>query len=80
MVEPLHTTGETGCTNCADGFTVIVKVTDGPVHVVPALVYVGVTTIVATTGETPLFTAVKAGIAPVPFDANPIEEVSFVQE
>ena len=79
MVEPLHTTGETGCKNCADGFTVIVKVTDVPVHVVPALVYVGVTTIVATTGETPLFTAVKAGIAPVPFDANPIEEVSFVQ-
>lgn len=39
----------------------------------------GVTVIVAVTGELVAFTAVKAGIAPVPFAARPIEGLLFVQ-
>ena len=57
----------------------MVKVLVGPLHVTPALVYVAVTTIVATTGLTVLFTALKEGILPVPLAGKPIEGVVFVQ-
>ena len=52
----------------------------GPVQPTLPLVKVGVTTIVATTGVVPLFTAEKEGIFPFPEAANPIEAVSLVQE
>jgi hypothetical protein len=42
-------------------------------------VYVGVTTIVATTGTLELFVVVKDGIFPVPEANNPILVWSFVQ-
>ena len=79
IASPLQTTGETGCVNCADGLIVIVNVLGVPVvQVTPALVYVGVTAIIAFIGIVPEFTAVKLGIVPVPFAANPIDGVSFV--
>ena len=40
---------------------------------------VGVTVIVAIIGKIVVFTAVKAGIAPVPLAANPMVVSSFVQ-
>ena len=61
------------------GLTVIVNVFCGPGHVVPALVYCGVTVTVATTGEVPELAAVKALIVPVPEAANPMEGVLFAQ-
>ena len=59
--------------------TVIVKLVVGPVQGTPPLVKVGVTVIVAVTGEVPLFTAVNAAILPVPLAARPIEGVLFTQ-
>ena len=50
-----------------------------PVQVTPALVYDGVTTIVPTAGEVPVFKAVKEEISPEPLAARPIAVVLFVQ-
>src|SRR5262245_13114909 len=61
------------------GLTVIVNVVEAPVQVAPALVYDGVTTIVAVTGAMPAFVATNDGIFPDPDAANPIEGVLFVQ-
>ena len=61
------------------GFTVMVKVLEGPVQVTPALVKLGVTTMVATTGNAVALIAVKLAILPVPLAANPIEGLELVQ-
>ena len=50
----------------------IVKVFVGPEQLLPLLVKVGVTTIVATTGAVVVFNAVKEAILPVPDPAKPI--------
>lgn len=67
---------------CADGFTVIVNVFVGPEQLTEPFVKVGVTTIVAVTGDVPALVAVKAGIVGVlvPLAARPIDGVSFVHE
>ncbi len=57
------------------GFTVIVKVCEGPLHPLAK----GVTFKFAVTGETPLLIVVKEGIFPVPDAAKPIEGLSLVQ-
>jgi hypothetical protein len=57
----------------------MVKVLVGPVQDIPALVKVGVTTIVATTGAVVLLVAVNKAIFPVPDAANPIEVALLVQ-
>ena len=44
---------------CAVGFTVMVKLSVGPVQLVPLLTKVGVTMMVAVTGADPVLTAVK---------------------
>ena len=75
----LHTTWLVGGFTWAVGFTVIVNVLVKPVHEVPPLVKVGVTTMVAVTGVVPVFNAVKAAILPVPLDARPMLVVVFVQ-
>ena len=62
------------------GFTVIVKVCTGPGQLVPPLVNVGVTVIVAITGAVPALSAVKEGIFPMPFAARFIDGVLFVHE
>ena len=64
---------------CADGFTVIVKVCVAPEQVKLPFVNVGVTEIVAVTGDNPVLTAVKIGIFPFPDAAKPILVLSFVQ-
>ena len=61
------------------GFTVMVKVLEGPVQVTPALVKLGVTTMVATTGNAVALIAVKLAILPMPLAANPIEGLELVQ-
>ena len=50
----------------------MVKLTGAPVQVTPPFVKVGVTVIVATTGNGVAFLATKAGIFPVPLTPNPI--------
>ena len=58
----------------------MVKVFEGPVQLRDALLNVGVTVTVATTGDVPLLTVEKAAMVdPVPLAARPIEVVLFVQ-
>jgi hypothetical protein len=60
---------------------VIVNVFAVPVQLTPPLVNVGVTVIVATTGDVPAFVALKAAIDdPEPLAARPIEGVLLVHE
>lgn len=59
--------------------TVIVNVIGVPVQVVPLLVYVGVTVIVAVTGAAVLLIAVKLAILPEPLAASPMDVLLFVQ-
>lgn len=56
----------------------MVKLCDVPVHVMPALLYTGVTVMIAVTGAKPVFTAVKLGILPVPLAANPMDGALLV--
>lgn len=62
----------------AEGFTVIVKVIGVPLQLFE-LVNIGVTVIVATTGEFPEFVAVNEAIFPKPEATNPIDVVELVQ-
>jgi hypothetical protein len=62
-----------------DGFTVIVNVIDVPAQLPPALVYVGVTIIVAVIGAVVVLVAMKDAMLPNPFAANPIDGVLFTQ-
>ena len=55
--------------------TVIVKPCVAPVHEP----YTGVTTMLATTGALPVFTAVKDPMVPVPLPARPMLVLSLVQ-
>jgi hypothetical protein len=79
--EPLHNTWLPGNGGFITGvgLTVIVNVTGVPLQLTPALVYVGVTVIVATTGKGPLLTAMKAGILPKPPAFKPILVVLLLQ-
>ena len=58
------------------GLTVIVKLWDGPGHPLA----VGVTVMVAITGDEPVLMAVKAGMFPLPLAASPMEVVLLVHE
>lgn len=60
------------------GLTVIVNVRTVPVQVTPAFVYEGVTVMVAMIGAVVRFTALKAGIVPVPLAARPMAVFEFV--
>ena len=77
--EPLHNSSLAGWFTCPVGFTVMVKVLVEPVQLVPPLVKVGVTTIVAITGAIPMLTAVNEAILPVPDDTSPMPGVSLLQ-
>ena len=59
--------------------TVIVKLVVGPVQGTPPLVKVGVTVIVAVTGDVPVLMPVNAAILPVPLAPSPIEGVLLTQ-
>lgn len=79
IVLPLQTSMLVGFVTFAFGLTVIVKVLGEPAQLEPPLVNVGVTVIVATTGEFPLLIAAKEVISPLPEAAKPMEGVLFVQ-
>ena len=68
-VEPAVAVGE--------GVTVIVNVALNPEQITGPVIYLGVTVIVATTGDVPGFNAVNGRISPVPLDTKPIEVVLF---
>ena len=70
--EPLQTTWSAGWMTCPDGFTVMVKVLEGPAQPTEPLVNVGVTTMVAITSEAPVLTAVNEAMLPVPEAARPM--------
>ena len=57
----------------------MLKVFVDPVQEVPPFAKVGVTTIVATTGDVPELVAVNADISPDPLLPRPILVVVFVQ-
>ena len=79
VFDPLQTTWFGGSLTCAEGFTVIEKLSEGPVQLAPPLVNVGVTVIVAVTGEVPALIAANEPIFPVPLAASPIAGVLLVQ-
>ena len=76
---PLQTTWLAGMFTCAVGLTVMVNTWDDPLQSKLALLYRGVTVMVAVTGTEPLFMAVKEVISPLPDAGRPIVELSFVQ-
>ena len=72
---PLQTTWLAGSTTVGVGFTVMVKVSVGPVHPLAE----GVTLMVATTGVDPVFTAANETMLPLPLAARPMEGWLLVQ-
>ena len=58
----------------------MVNVLVGPGQEVPALAKEGVTVMVATTGEVPVFVAVKEPMSPAPPAARPILVALLAQE
>ena len=69
---PSHFTNDAIEFTCALGFTVIVNTIDVPKQLIPALVKVGMTVIVATSGPGPGLIATNGGrLLPPPF-SNPI--------
>ena len=79
VLVPLQKTWLAGRSTCAFGFTVIVNVVGVPLQVTPALVYVGVTIIIAIIGCVPSLIAVKEILFPELF-TNPILGAELVQE
>lgn len=73
--EPLHNVWLLTAPTVGVGFTVIVKVCVAPVQVLAD----GVTTITATDGVVPLFTAVNDAMSPAPVAASPIDVFVLVQ-
>ena len=56
----------------------IVNVLDDPLQLIPELVNVGVTVMVATTGEVVVLVAVNDAILPLPADESPMLVVLLV--
>lgn len=76
VAPPLQTTWLV-VTTVAVGFTVYVKVRGVPEQLTPFSAKMGVTVIVAVTGAVPEFTAVNAGMLPVPLAPSPIDVLEF---
>ena len=80
MVSVKHTLGSTLInTIFGNGLTVMVNVLVGPVQVMPPLVKLGVTVMVAVTGLMVGLMAIKLGILPMPDAPSPILVLLFVQ-
>ena len=79
VAAPLHSVWLAGTFTLAVGFTVMVKVLLAPLQVIPPLVNVGVTVIVAVTGVLPALTAVNDGIVLVPDAPSPMLVLLLVQ-
>ena len=74
VVAPLQTCWFSSCEISGDALTVMVNVLGAPGQ----LLAVGVTVMVAITGEELSFTAIKDGISPVPFTGRPIDGLLFI--
>jgi hypothetical protein len=57
-----------------------VKLSEGPIQLIPPFVKVGIIITVAEEGEMLLLTAVNDGILPLPLAASPIVLFELVQE
>ena len=79
VVAPLQIATLLTAFTVAVGLTVMVKDLTGPTQLIPPLVNVGVTTIVATAGADPLLTPVNDAMLPVPEAASPIAVLLLVQ-
>jgi len=66
VFDPLQTTWFAGSFTCAEGFTVMVNDSAGPVQFTPPFVKVGVMVMVAVTGDVPGLVATNALIFPEP--------------
>jgi hypothetical protein len=77
--DPLQSNWSAGWFTLAVGFTVIVNVLLAPLQVIPPLVNVGVTVIVAVTGVLPALKAVNDGIVLVPLAPSPMLVLLLVQ-
>lgn len=78
--EPLQTTRLAIESTIGVGLTVIVNVCPAFEQETLPVVIIGVTVIVAVTGEVVVLIAVKDGIFPEPDAAKPIDAVLFIQE
>jgi len=76
---PLHRVWLATAFTTGVGLTVIVNVTGAPTQVIPPLLKLIVTVIVATTGALVAFVALKESMSPVPAAGNPIDGVLLVQ-
>jgi hypothetical protein len=79
VVAPLQSNWLAGWLTVAVGFTVMVNVVDAPVQLMPPLVKVGVTVIVAVTGVLPALMAMNDGIVLVPAAARPMDGLLLIQ-
>ena len=78
VLAPLQTDRFAGWLTCPSGFTVMVKLFEGPGQFVPPLLNVGVTVIVPVIGALVELVAVKE-ILPFPLPARLIAVLLFVQ-
>ena len=79
VAAPAHTAWLAGWFTFGVGFTVMVKVMDGPTQLVPPLVNVGATVMVAVTGALVALVAVNDRILPEPDAPKPMVVLLFVQ-
>lgn len=77
--DPTHTAWSAGWFTLGVGFTVMVKLIGVPTQLVPILVNVGVTVIVAVTGALVTFVAINDRISSTPDAPNPMDGVLLVQ-
>jgi len=77
--DPLQSNWLAGWLTLAVGFTVIVNVLLGPLQLIPPLVNVGVTVMVAVTGVLVALTAVNDGIVLLPDAPKPMLVLLLVQ-
>ena len=80
VTSPGHLSWSEGWITCPDGLTVIIQVMGKPTQLVPPLVNVGVTVMVATTGEVVVLRAAKGPILPLPATERPMLVVVFVHK
>ena len=80
VVAPWHKTWSGGSFTSPNGLTVMVKVCDVPPQLIPALVNVGVTVMVATTGAVVVLIVVKDAIFPLPPAERPMLVLLLLHE
>ena len=76
---PEHNVCAAGAFTVGVGFTVMVKFCGVPLQVAPALVYDGVTVMVAVIAVVPALVAVKLGMLPDPLAPKPMLVLLFDQ-